>query len=114
MQENFLIARAMKNFLISIDRMIINLPRSERIMKDRFINDSLDTLEMIYIANNLDIEKRIGLQVKILGKISMLDYYLERSYINHYISEKVCFQKADELLKINKMIVRWMHGSKSK
>ena len=34
----------------------------------------------------------------------MLDYYLERIYNNHYISERVYFDKTNELLKINKIV----------
>lgn len=113
MQDKFLIARSMKKFLLSIDQMIVNLPRSERVMKDRFINDALDILELIYTTNYSDLEIRKDLQIKILGKIGMLDYYLERAYMNHYISERVCFEKSNELLNINKMVLSWIRESKS-
>ena len=112
MQDKFMIAKAMKKFLLSIDKMIVNLPRSERIMKDRFINDALDILELLYTTNYAEIDARHDLQVKILGKVGMLDYYLERAYMNHYISEKICFEKTNELLKINRMIIGWIRESK--
>ncbi len=113
MQEKFIIVREIKKFIKSIEEMIINLPRKERVMKDRFMNDTLDLLEMIYIANHNDIENRKEIQIKILSKIGMLDYYIERIYNNHYISERVCFEKTNELLKINKMVVKWVRESKS-
>ena len=38
----------------------------------------------------------------------MLDYYLERSYNNKYISEKVCINKCNQLSKITKLINGWI------
>ena len=105
MNNEFLIVKNMKIFINSIDNIIVNYPRKEMIIKTRLLNDSLDILENIYLANYYkDKNKRIDLQIKVLSKISMLDYYLERSYNNKYISEKVCINKCNQLSKITKLI----------
>ena len=79
------------------------------VIKNRILNDSLDILEHIYLANyHKDSLKKRDIQMIILSKISMLDFYLERSYENKYISEKVCINKCNHLVKIIKMINNWI------
>ena len=79
------------------------------VIKNRLMSNSLDILEYIYLANyNKDIGKRIDIQMKILSKISMLDYYLERSYNNKYIREKMCISKCNQLNLITKLIYKWI------
>ena len=107
MNDRFLVVKYMKNFICGIDNLVINFPRKDFEIKDRIINDSLDILEMIYIANsNNDIE----LKYKIISKLSMLDFYLERSYKNNIISEKVCIKKSKELEHISKLVYGWLRS----
>lgn len=109
--NNFLIIKYMKNFIMSLDNIVINYPRKENVIKDRLFNDSLDILYLIYLANYS--EERKNIQIKILSKISMLDFYLERSLKNKYISEKVCQKKCNELLTITKLVYGWIKSAKS-
>lgn len=112
MNNEFQIVKNMKIFINSIDNIIINYPKKEIIIKNRLLNDSLDILELIYLANyHKDYEKRTDLQKQILSKISMLDFYLERSYKNKYISEKVCLNKTNQLNRITKMIYGWIKNA---
>ena len=53
---------------------------------------------------------KVTYQIKALGKINKLDFYLERAYKLKYISEKQLLSKADELGKINKMIYAWCNN----
>lgn len=109
MNNNFLIVKEMKIFIKSIDNIVVNYPRKELIIKNRILNDSLDILENIYLANyHKDILKKRETQMIILSKISMLDFYLERSYDNKYISEKICINRCNHLTKIIKMINSWI------
>lgn len=109
MNNEFLIVKNMKIFINSIDNIVINYPKKEMVIKNRLLNDSLDILELIYLANyHKDKEKRTDIQKQILSKISMLDFYLERSYQNKYISEKVCLNKGNQLNRITKMIYGWI------
>lgn len=108
MNDRFLIVKYIKEFIISIDELVINFPRKEFTIKDRIINDSLDILELVYIANSSDNNHDI--KVKVLSKLSMLDFYFEKSYKNKIISEKVCKKKCNELNKITKLIYGWIRS----
>ena len=110
--NDFLIVKNMKQFIMSLDNIIINYPRKENVIKDRLFNDSLDILYLIYKANYS--QDRRNIQIKILSKISMLDFYLERSLKKEYISEKECLKKSNQLLTITKMIHGWIKSDKSK
>lgn len=109
--NDFLIVKNMKQFIMSLDDIIVNYPRKENVIKDRLFNDSLAILYLIYKANYS--KDRRNIQIKILSKISMLDFYLERSLKNKYISEKQCLKKSNQLLTITKMVHGWIKSDKS-
>ena len=102
----------MKQFIMSLDDIIVNYPRKENVIKDRLFNDSLDILYLIYKANYS--KDRRNIQIEILSKISMLDFYLERSLKNKCISEKQCLKNSNQLLTITKMVHGWIKSDKSK
>lgn len=77
MNNRFLVVKYVKEFIYSIDSLVVNFPRKDFVIKDRIMIDSLDILEMIYIANMSDDK---NLKIKILSKLSMLDFYLERRF----------------------------------
>lgn len=109
--DKFLIVKYMKQFILSLDEIIINYPNKEMVIKNRLHSDSLDILELIYRANlEEDIANKIPYQNEILCKINMLDFYLEKSYKKKYISEKLCQKKCNELLKISKMVYQWKNA----
>lgn len=111
MNEKFLIIKNMKEFIMSLDNIVINYPRCEYFIKDRLFKDSYDILELMYKANyKIDDVKKKDIQLNILSKISMLDFYFEKSYKNKYISEKQCSNKCNQLLKITKMVYGWINN----
>lgn len=108
MNDRFLVVKYMKSFICSLDNMIVNFPRKDFVIKNKIISDSLDILELIYLGNSMEDNKKIKL--KILSKLSMLDFYLERSYKNKVISEKVFNKKSNELAHITKLIYGWIRS----
>ena len=108
MNEKFLIARHIKDFIKSLDDIVINYPKREYELRNRLLNTSYDLLELVYLANNQ--ENKYEYRGVILSKISMLDYYLECSYRKKIISEKVCLNKSNKLIIITKMIYKWMEN----
>lgn len=109
--DKFLIVKYTKQFILSLDEIVINYPNKEMVIKNRLYSDSLDILEYIYQANIEDNEEdKKKYQTQILSKISMLDFYLEKSYKKKYISEKLCQKKSNELLKLSKMVFQWRNG----
>ena len=105
--DKFLIVKYMKQFILSLDEIVINYPNKEMVIKNRLHSDSLDILEYIYQE---ELDKKKYYQNKILSKISMLDFYLEKSYKKKYISEKLCQKKSNELLHLSKMVYQWRNA----
>ncbi len=107
MNDKFLVLRKTKEFIYSIDELLINIPRSEIIIKERFKNDILDVLELIFIAN---IKDEDDFKIKILAKLSMCDYYLENMYKKEIISDKIFKRYSTKLLEITKLIYGWIRN----
>lgn len=114
MNEKFLITKYIKTFILNLDDMIVNMPKKELYMKDKLLDTSLEVLYLVYEANYItDKTIKKEKQIKLLSKIHLLDFYIERLYEKKYISEKVCLKKSNELLKISKMVYKWINESKS-
>ncbi len=104
MNNKFNLEIKMKEFILDNDTIIINFPKREYILKDKIETTSLEILELIFLANNTNNNEYIDI---ILSKISMLDFYLEKSYKRKYINKKVLEKKVYELTLITKMIYGW-------
>ena len=110
--DRFQIVIKIKKFIFYLDDILINYPKKEYVLKDAIMKDSLTILELVYEANN-SLEKEQYLN-KISSKLSMLDFYFERSYKNKYISKKVLDKVIFELTSIMKMLYGWMKYDRSK
>ena len=105
----------MKKFILGLETMLVNFPKKEFLTKDMIYKDALTVLELIYVANEIvDMEKKKDIQIKILSKINMLDFYLERAYKKKYINEKQCLSKSNELEQLTKMIYKWIRNERLK
>ena len=106
--EKFLIIKNVKKFILGLESLLVTFPKKDTFSKDRVYNDALELIEYITLAN---YEKRkdmkVTYQIKVLGKINKLDFYLERAYKLKYISERQLIKNVNELAKINKMIYAW-------
>lgn len=101
MNNKFNLEIKMKEFILDNDTIIINFPKREYILKDKIETTSLEILELIFLANNTNNNDYIDI---ILSKISMLDFYLEKSYKRKYINKKLLEKKVYELTAITKML----------
>lgn len=99
----------MKLFINSLDDMVSVIPNRDRVLKTRLYNTSYDILYYLNLTNYSRNKEYISI---ILTNISMLDFYLERCLKKKYITSKVCEKKANELLRITKMVYGWLNGSK--
>ena len=104
MNNKFNLEIKMKEFILDNDTIIINFPKREYILKDKIDTTSLEILELIFLANNTNNNDYIDI---ILSKISMLDFYLEKSYKRKYINKKLLEKKVYELIAITKMLYGW-------
>ena len=113
MNNKFLLAHEVKLLIKDLDGLILLLPRKEFVLKNKLQEDLYELLELIYFTNYLSVKERALYQKKILTKVSMIDYYIERCFNNKYLSEKQVLSFSRKLLKINKMIMGWINGSKT-
>lgn len=110
--ERFNIVKNIKKFILDLEVLLVNFPRKEFLTKDMIYKDALNLLELLYIANdtsNLETKKEI--QIQILAKINMLDFYLERAYKKKYINERQCLAKTNDLEQITKMVYSWIKSN---
>lgn len=110
--EKFQLVIKMKKFIFYLDDILVNYPKKEYVLKDAIMKDSLKVLELIYEANS-SIDRNNYLD-KISSKLSMLDFYFEKSYKNKYISKKVFDKIIFELTTIMKMLYGWIKYDRSK
>ena len=108
MNNEFYIANSVKNFILSLDSMIINVPNKEKYFKEQIYKDSSSLLENVYLANYQNVTNRSEYQKIILTKISMLDFYFEYLFTKKYISQKVCKKYCNQLTNIRRMIYKWV------
>lgn len=103
-KDGFLVVKNTKKFIFDLKPTLINFPKKDFILKDRIEKDSFELLKLIYRNNYSNSKEYFN---DILVTISMLDYYLEESYTNKYISDKVLKKLSKELSVITKLIYGW-------
>lgn len=108
-EEQFITVLKIKEFIGGLNKIVVNIPNNEKIIKEKIIEDAYQLLEIVYKANfTMDYDERKKNKIIALTKISMLDYYFEICYKNKYINEKCLIKECDQLLNINKMIYAWI------
>ena len=111
--EKFIIIKNIKKFIMDLENILVNFPKKEFLTKDMIYNDALKILELVYTANEVkDLNERRKLQISILVKLNMLDFYMERAYKKKYINEKQCLNKTNEISVINKMVYKWIQNER--
>ena len=95
-----------KDFLYDIETILVNVPKKDYISRSNFYNKSIEILELIYYANNISNKKEY--QLKLITKISVLDFYIERLYKKKYISESTTIKYSKKLNEITKMVYGWI------
>ncbi len=108
--EEFRLVKNTKKFILSLDDLLINFPKNEKVLKDKIYLTSYEILEKIFAANL--ITEREPIQKEIVSKLNMLDFYFEIAFKKKYISEKQCHRYCNELLAITKMTYGWIKNAK--
>lgn len=107
--NKFILEYKIKDLIIELDKMVVNIPNRERVLKDNITKDSYLLLEYILISNLTNkYNKTFINKVNILCKLSMIDFYLELSYKNKYISYKEMSNMTSYLLEIKKLTYGWL------
>ncbi len=114
MKDELVLVKDIKKTILYVDKMLINFPRSEKILRDKISNTSFEILELVYFSNLLEIHERIIYQKKIISKIKMLDFYFKIACDKKYISYKKYMKLGSFLLNMIKQIHGWIRYEKSK
>lgn len=111
MQDKLLIISKIKKSIIYLEKILINFPNTEHILKNNIISSYYDLLELVYKAN---IHKEIFYMKESIVKIRMIEYYIKTSLEKKFISFKKYENIGKHLLEINKMINAWFLNEKNK
>lgn len=106
MNDKLLIITKIKKTIIYLDKIVLNFPNKERILKDKLIESLYDLLYLSYKAN---ITKNKYYKQEILIKIKLIDFYLNISLDKKYISYKKYIKIVNHLIEITKMIHGWIN-----
>lgn len=114
MHEKLVVVNDIKKTILYLDKIIVNFPRTEKVLKDKISNTYYEVLELVYFSNLLDVKERIIYQKRIIGKIKMIDFYFKIACDKKYISYKKYLKIGNFLLNIIKQLYGWIRYEKSK
>lgn len=107
MKDNFKIITKIKRMIIYIDKIIVNFPANEKVLKDKITSSMYDILELTYLANEINNDKRILYKKKIITKFKMVDFYFKIACDKKYI------KIGNHLLEIIKQVYGWIKYEKN-
>ena len=114
MIDNLQVIKDVKKTIIYLEKIIINFPNNDKVIKDKIMNTMFEILELTYISNENTGIERIKYQKKLTIKIKMIDFYLELACLKNYISHKKYQKVGIYLLNILKQIYGWIKSEKKK
>lgn len=114
MYEKLKIINDIKKTIFYLDKIIINFPKTEKVLRDKISNTYYEVLELIYFSNLLEVKDRIIYQKKIISKIKMIDFYFKVACDKKYISYKKYLKIGNFLLNIIKQLYGWIRYEKRK
>ena len=76
MKDNLQIITDIKKTVIYLDKIVMNFPNNDKVIKDRIMTAAFDVLEMAYMANENKDDYRIGYQKRSLTKVKMIDHVI--------------------------------------
>lgn len=114
MHEKLAVVNDIKKTIFYLDKIIVNFPRTEKVLKDKISNTYYEVLELIYFSNLLDVKERIVYQKRIISKIKMIDFYFKITCDKKYISYKKYLKIGKFLLNIIKQLYGWIRYEKSR
>lgn len=107
--NKLIVIRKVKEFCLDIDKLVINFPKKEFVIKEKILVDSLNILEDVIYINYVKVRSNVvEYKFKLLTKISMLDFYFEYLFKKNIINQKVFNKLGKELNEISRLIYGWL------
>ena len=110
MKDNFRVIINLKKTYSYLDKIVINFPSSEKVLKDKIRSSMLEAIEICYLANEVD--NRYLYQKRVIVKLKMVDFYMRLSLDKKYINYKRYIKVSSFLLNILKCIYGWVKYEK--
>ena len=88
MKDNFKIILDIKRTIFYLDKIVVNFPNTDRVLKDNIMKSIYSVLEYCYMANEVSDYNRIIYQKRIITNIKMIDFYFKMALDKKYISYK--------------------------
>ena len=105
MNNDFKLIILVKDYILSLEDLLINIPNAMRAYLD-------EILYLVYLINNhRDKNIKINLKYVLLSKVGMLNFYIERYHKLKYISKKQVFYNAKKIEEITKVIYGWIRSN---
>ena len=106
MNENFKILNNSKKTINYINKLLVNYPKKEVILKQNIERNNYEIIQLIYYyVVNKDSKRIYEKYLKdLIVKLSMLDYYMLNSYQNKIISTKKYNVISNYIIEIRKMV----------
>lgn len=114
MKDDFKLINNLKKTIIYLDKIIINFPNNEKVLKDNIMQNMYDILEYAYMANEVNDYNKILYQKKLIARIKMVDFCFKISLDKKYINYKKYCKVNNVLLNNLKLIYGWIKSEKKK
>ena len=112
MKDNFRVILDIKRTIVYLDKIVINFPNTDRVLRDNIMRSIYNVLEFSYMANEISDYNRIIYQKKIIMNIKMIDFYFSLALNKKYISYKKYSKISNVLLNNLKQIYGWIKYEK--
>ena len=105
MNDKLLIITKIKKTIIYLDKILLNYPNKEKILRDN-INNSL--YKLLYLSYKANLTQNKYYKKELIIEIKLIDFYLNISVDKKYISYKKYISITNNLIEIIKMIQSWI------
>lgn len=112
MKDNFRLISNLKRTILYLDKVVMNFPNKERVLKDNIMGSVYEALEYAYMANEVSSYNRVIYQKKMITKVKMIDFYFKICLDKKYINYKKYVKVSNVLFENLKLIYGWIRYEK--
>ncbi len=112
-EEKFKVINFIREFIVYIDKYLVNFPKKDMEIKTRIRNLSYDILEEAYKANISESANRMERLDSIVARIKVMDFLLNLCYDKQIINLKRYVKFGEKLDDIVKYTIGWKKSIKN-
>ena len=106
-EERLRVINFIREFIVYIDKYLVNFPKKDMEIKTRIRNLSYDILEDAYKANISESNNRIEKLDSIIARVKVMDFLLNLCYDKQIINLKRYVKFGEKLDDIVKYTIGW-------